>query len=313
VVLKESVNQHGEQTKILDILNPPGMFSDGKRQQEYSNRCILPASGRLLPEFDLDKRRSIKDMFARKPTPLSSNSAHLAATPAAVFGAHTNKTPTVHPNLSPGTREQKVAAHTIENTESPQTAARKRPRLSSTAFRKYPKPSAATSSGISIGSQKTLKGFFKPKATNDYPTVQSPTVPPTSWVSPLNCESSKPSHEDETASFVDPGSPSITQKDIVPTAREGNAVNNDFLIDPIASKEDWSKLFTKRPAPSCDGHKEPCISLTTKKPGMNRGRLFWICSRPLGPNGEKEKGTQWRCPTFIWASDWNSSAGLHES
>jgi AP endonuclease-2 len=48
--------------------------------------------------------------------------------------------------------------------------------------------------------------------------------------------------------------------------------------------------------------------LTTKKPGMNRGRSFWICPRPLGPSGEKERGTQWRCSTFIWASDWNSPA-----
>jgi AP endonuclease-2 len=30
--------------------------------------------------------------------------------------------------------------------------------------------------------------------------------------------------------------------------------------------------------------------------------------RPLGPRENKVKGTQWRFPTFIWASDWNPSA-----
>ncbi|KAJ5768024.1 hypothetical protein N7533_000607 [Penicillium manginii] len=84
-------------------------------------------------------------------------------------------------------------------------------------------------------------------------------------------------------------------------------LGDDLVIDPIVSKQDWGKLFTKKPVPKCDGHQEPCISLTTKKPGMNQGRAFWICPRPLGPSGEKEKGTQWRCPTFIWSSDWNSS------
>lgn len=83
---------------------------------------------------------------------------------------------------------------------------------------------------------------------------------------------------------------------------------DDSTIDPIVSKEDWTKLFTKKAVPRCDSHQEPCISLTTKKPGMNRGRAFWICPRPLGPSGEKEKGSQWRCPTFIWASDWNSTS-----
>jgi len=80
------------------------------------------------------------------------------------------------------------------------------------------------------------------------------------------------------------------------------------FVDPVAARESWSKLFTKPAAPRCEGHDEPCITLTTKKPGMNCGRAFWMCSRPIGPSGKQEKGTQWRCPTFIWCSDWNSGA-----
>lgn len=37
------------------------------------------------------------------------------------------------------------------------------------------------------------------------------------------------------------------------------------------------------------------------------GRSFFICPRPLGPSGEKERGTEWRCGTFIWSSDWGGS------
>jgi len=34
------------------------------------------------------------------------------------------------------------------------------------------------------------------------------------------------------------------------------------------------------------------------------GRSFYVCARPLGPSGDKERGTEWRCGTFIWSSDW---------
>ena len=298
------------------------MFSDGKRQQEYSKNCLLPASGRLLPEFDLDKRRNIKDMFSRKPTCVSSNSNDVVATPATIAGTQFMESQAVRSNPSPDNSGQKAAACTTETIQSPQTTSRKRSQPMSTAFSKRPKPAAVTSSTIPMGGQKTLKGFFKPKAINDVRPVQSSLTVPISRTSPLNCETSKPSQEDETASFIDSQNSPRTEKDIITATKEGNTcaqaatasnlINNDLIVDPIASKEDWSKLFTKKPAPSCDGHKEPCISLTTKKSGMNRGRLFWICSRPLGPNGEKSKGTQWRCPTFIWASDWNSSAGSQE-
>ncbi|KAG7101251.1 hypothetical protein HYQ46_003218 [Verticillium longisporum] len=78
----------------------------------------------------------------------------------------------------------------------------------------------------------------------------------------------------------------------------------ETVFDPIQVKETWSKLqLGKRVVPKCE-HEEPCISLLTKKPGVNCGRSFYICARPLGPSGEKEKGTQWRCGTFIWSSDW---------
>ena len=82
----------------------------------------------------------------------------------------------------------------------------------------------------------------------------------------------------------------------------------EYVHDPVESKKSWSKIFTKPAAPRCEGHGEPCISLLTKKPGMNLGRSFWMCPRPLGPSGAKEKNTQWRCQTFIWCSDWNPIA-----
>jgi AP endonuclease-2 len=38
---------------------------------------------------------------------------------------------------------------------------------------------------------------------------------------------------------------------------------------------------------------------------LSSGRAFFMCARPLGPSGEKEQNTPFRCRTFIWSSDWN--------
>lgn len=95
-----------------------------------------------------------------------------------------------------------------------------------------------------------------------------------------------------------PRSPSSAS--VVTTSEEGA----ELVFDPIVSKESWQGLFRKKAAPLCEGHEEPCKSMLTKKKGENQGRSFWMCARPLGPSGQKEKNTQWRCGTFIWCSDW---------
>ncbi|PHH82025.1 hypothetical protein CDD82_7281 [Ophiocordyceps australis] len=97
-----------------------------------------------------------------------------------------------------------------------------------------------------------------------------------------------------------PATPSATHVPPEPAA------SPERVFDPIEAKESWSRLLGKRIAPRCQ-HGEPCISLVTKKPGINCGRSFYICPRPLGPSGDKEKDSEWRCSTFIWSSDWNKT------
>ncbi|KXG45750.1 Endonuclease/exonuclease/phosphatase [Penicillium griseofulvum] len=317
-VFKESVDQHGGEVNIRDILNPPGMFHYGKRQREYSNECVLSASGRLLPEFDVDKRRSIKDMFARKPTSIPSNSAELAATLANIPTTQAARSTVMHTAFGSADSAKKGSAPTTGGNQYSQTVSRKRIQPLQTTSAKRPKSAVSTSSGGSAAGQKTLIGFFKPNPVNVYEASRSPIALPGSSTPSLNQKPSKSQQEKGEALEVNL-QPSVPQEDTIikdaDTSTEWLTASNftdDTIIDPIVSKEDWSRLFTKKSAPTCDGHQEPCISLTTKKPGMNRGRSFWICPRPLGPSGEKERGTQWRCSTFIWASDWNSPAATQE-
>ncbi|KAJ5624613.1 hypothetical protein N7510_000922 [Penicillium lagena] len=302
-VLKDTVSHDGEPVHIRDLMNPPGVFKGGERQQEYSAKFMLPASGRLLPEFDVDKRRSIKDMFARKPeSTLARSTTTLQKVPS-----HNETELHAAPLSTPSETDSAPLV-----AESPTTKSIPRKRSQPAPIPSAKRSRSATTLSSSAAGQKTLKGFFKPKSVEGGESSQSPpkisgaaAVQPNeaSLDSPLTTSalsaSKQPPPRPHTTNPTEQDEPPITP---------GKQPDSDTVIDPIVSKEDWGKLFTRKPLPRCEGHQEPCISMKTKKPGINCGRAFWICARPLGPSGNKEKGTQWRCPTFIWASDWNSSA-----
>ncbi|KAE8412745.1 Endonuclease/exonuclease/phosphatase [Aspergillus pseudocaelatus] len=308
-MFKSSVCLNGQQVNMLDIMNPPGMFNNGVRRQEYTTKLLLPTSGRLIPEFD--KRRSIKDMFSRKPNtssqkpPTTSASTTCASTREQAYGIDAVE------NSSLGA--SKPSPPIADSSLTCKGTVRKRsgksdPPPSVKRSKSFPSQTTATS----IAAQRTLKGFFKPKGavgsqiseteTRDTP-VQATEC--SSGPLPVSSTISRPEEQKDLQSIRSVPAASTSNIGSSRPAASSAGQDSETVIDPIISKEDWSKLFAKKPVPMCEGHQEPCISLSTKKAGINCGRSFWICQRPLGPSGNKEKGTQWRCATFIWASDWN--------
>ena len=340
--MKDIIYIDGEQRDVKDVMNPPGMFLNGKRLREYSvTNDPLPLSGKLIPEFF--GRRNIRDMFARKPSVQQSQSTDATTTDIEEIEAvktsdggailvppsPISTTAPLPPPSAPGIPTSSISA-----------AGQKRPvaEVSSNKPLKRAKSgsSASASPAVSRG-QQSLKGFFKPKASSTATTdsiEEEPKTPeaknsdkssgpyvlpagdvleasegaatPSKLASPSMNESAPNESTQGVTSGIQskPTSPSI--------ARRASTQDQETVHDPIESKESWSKLFTKPVAPRCEGHNEPCITLLTKKPGMNLGRSFWMCPRPLGPSGAKEKNTQWRCQTFIWCSDWNSSVANGE-
>ncbi|KAF2241305.1 DNase I-like protein [Trematosphaeria pertusa] len=310
---KDVVDCRGKQVHILDIMNPPGMFKDGSRVREFSaTRDLLSLSGKLLPEFD--RRRNIKDMFKKRTTtsPKDSQSIPNAARgdisqpltlavsqpltlavsqplslaisqPLTLAGGAT--TLPAHPAASTGPGSKRTT------TPSPLNSPEKRrssgaPAAKSTKRSKLSVGASSSSQSLAKG-QQSLKGFFAPKQANTNP------------------ESSSQTPARKRSADTGPVEPSAADVTDAPPQAPPQPATEPF-VDPQASKESWVKLFSKKPPPRCEGHDEPCISLITKKPGVNCGRQFWICPRPIGPSGQKETGTQWRCGTFIWASDWNA-------
>ena len=259
---KEVVHWHGKATPILDIMNPEGIFRNGRRVGVPNlTTDLLPLSGKLLPEFD--KRRSIKDMFSKK-LPLPSTES---ATTSQQRSFATAGIPVVSGDLVAPQQPDARRTTTGETIEA-ETPPPKKPgkRSSSTTSPAKPIKRAKAMSGPSgpqplAKGQQSLKGFFAPKTS-------APAENDQFKVAKIATTSSVP-----TISATDVANVGIS------SPRESSSTASELFPDPDSSREGWTKLFSKRPDPRCEGHGEPCKSLTTKKPGPNCGRQFWICAR----------------------------------
>lgn len=317
------------------------MFTGGKRQREYSTSTDpLPLSGKLIPEFV--GRRNIRDMFARKPSLPQSHSTN--ATSSSTEDAITKTAPEASPSATQTLHKGIPVSTSISPSMaplpalSPSVSIKKRSKPEATTSKpvKRTKPSSAPAPSAAAKGQQSLKGFFKPKtlsstaSTDGSVEEEIPVRPSTNGTASqaypdsvaelveAHLAASQNSHSDSPATHTATLQSDLPVRyqgvtplstNISPSADCTRAMSNSNNVhDPIESKESWSKLFTRPAAPRCEGHDEPCITLLTKKPGMNLGRSFWMCPRPLGPSGAKERNTQWRCQTFIWCSDWNSSS-----
>ncbi|KAI4171132.1 MAG: hypothetical protein LQ343_004468 [Gyalolechia ehrenbergii] len=326
---------NGRMVYALDVMNPRGMFMEGQRQREYSTKDMLPLSGKLIPEFD--GRRNIRDMFARKPSLPNSPSTTLSFTSKGTAPRkpkEANKAP-ARPGVQADAPRTSVTARdsSRENAPLPTSKKRSAPEASARKLLKRSKSGTAAPAQppVTGKGQQSLKGFLMAKSTANADS----TTPLVAEDAASQCSTSNdvvqpgidletrhvklPSQEDQAKSPIN-ASPSYTPASQAPgsigthsdqgSPLKGVSSSQDAetVHDPIQSKESWSKLFTKPAPPLCEGHEEPCKTMQTKKNGMNRGRSFWMCARPLGPLGGKEKHTQWRCHTFIWCSDWNPTA-----
>ncbi|KAI9641072.1 Class II abasic (AP) endonuclease [Ciborinia camelliae] len=313
--LKPRVISDGVEVDIRDIMSKD-MFKNGVMMREWSMKDLLPMSAKLIPEFD--RRQSIRDMFNRKPTS-SMTSALPSSTSKTENGseelARENITPSlpqitdllqatpskIAPQLKPSISSSssisiKRSTDALPPTSQPSKRSKSESKTSKGSF------SGKGSKGQPGKGQSSLMGFFKPKtppAADILPFSNSTTTPTVLT----------PSADQEVlaGSSAENNSPIKATKDMIIDEEAKDSFTSPEqkeVHDPIVAKESWSRLLTKRIAPRCE-HNEPCISYITKKQGINCGRSFYMCPRPLGPSGQQEKNTKWRCGTFIWSSEWN--------
>jgi AP endonuclease 2 len=267
-VTKHKVDVEGEEKHILDVINPPGMFVGGVRKQEWGSKNLLPMSGKLITEFD--RRQNIRDMFTRKPTLPKATSSVVEEQDVVISPVK---------SIAPAPSQSTQAT-----TGSPKPTNGKRKAETPILQAKRTKSSSTAAPIASTKGQQSLKGFFMAK------TAPAPVIEP------------EPTHTPVEAELSDVPAPSPAQTEMSSVPDEIDILSTEAAAE--ASKSSWGKLFQKPVAPKCE-HGEPCKSMLTKKKGENCGRSFWMCARPLGPSGQKERGSQWRCATFIWCSDWD--------
>ena len=299
----------GKAIPISDIVNPPDRFLNGLPCREYESKDALSLSARRIPEFA--KRRNIREMFqsgrssTSRPKLVSSDGKS--------------------PNMSANHPKSLVSTPLKRPGGSP----------SPTANRLFKRSKSNTSQSIAQppNGQASLAGFLKPKTSTNaitanshaigapLPSAESILALPVSSTANTQTEPPRQVHdliETETLSTrrcqtIDT-EPLDQQQQLVGTKSsmacglpDSQIESPAELHDSFESKVSWSRLFTKPQPPRCQGHDEPCVSMTSKRKGGNQGRSFWMCRRPLGPSGEKERGTEWRCGSFIWCSDWRQS------
>ncbi|KAF3166509.1 Class II abasic (AP) endonuclease [Orbilia oligospora] len=287
-VLKPEIELEGEKRVLLDLVNPTGVFVGGERKQELPPPPKM--SARLIPHFR--GRRSIKDMFQRKTV----------AKVVSIAGSSTQEP--VEPSGENGKARVLAPA---EDADLPSTQVEPGSRLAKRPLDNepnddpldLPEPSQSTPKKARTTAVAWTVKLSKPRQTGR--SSQSPMKPSSQYTSTLIAsESSIPADCLENSSQL-----SVISNDDETTSEAPKPdTTPKKIVDLAESRASWNKLFTKPSAPLCDGHSEPAKKMQTRKPGLNNGRWFWMCARPVGPSGPKERSgrsnDEWRCDYFKW-------------
>lgn len=285
----------GNLQHIVDIVNPPRMFVGGKRQSSQA-APKLKLSAQLTGEYA--GRQSIRDMFSKVTAQKTSDvqGVKKASINPPTLGEETGNllTPQAHDTTadSPSTQgdsESLLSAGSGTDCSNTQTNPSSQPReppakrqkvVSSPGGKKFSNTTLRKSS--SRGQQSLINFFKKPSPAPETVLAKSSSSQQSTKGSTASLTSNSGLDQQPIGSSFSDEPPQVNDEmasetgDIITQPQRGDSFPS---IDPIASKEKWSQLFTKPIVPRCDAHSEPCILRVTKKPGPNVGRAFWMCSR----------------------------------
>ena len=290
--MADQVTHKGKQVALLDVMNPAGVFDGSRRLRELGQKDMLALSAKLIPEFD--RRQSIRDMFFRKATPSMASGSSLKTESSSKSEADDSQS-TVYSTISnpkhssdtPDATIIATASGIIANENVSEPATQKRPPEQTSAVgRQTKRPKSTTDTSPSKPKQgtgqQTLRGFFKPIGAAGTTSAKDPRTTSTRDEGVPLKTSSTSIPAQSTASVVPaPLTARTSTSSTTATALEAS----ESVFDPIENKESWSKLLGKRVVPRCE-HNEPCISLLTKKAGVNKGSsvpsqlFFWPTEAP---------------------------------
>lgn len=190
-----------------------------------------------------------------------------------------------------------------KSTSSP--APSKKPKLSTSTTEPQSKPLRSASMSQENGSRTKGKGQGKEKEKANGGQAKLASFfqkPATSSQVPTSSQAQDPVPDDDFPQDFDIPPDTL----LSPSSKLG-------FIDPekkVHATAAWSKLMTPMEPPRCIVHNEAAKEFVTKQ-GKNKGRAFWVCSRPVGPGYDKGRGTRlreevdhrYKCDYFKWSSD----------
>ncbi|KAH8831177.1 DNase I-like protein [Flagelloscypha sp. PMI_526] len=150
------------------------------------------------------------------------------------------------------------------------------------------------------GSQSNISSFFqRPSSTKaKSETIESSSLPSTSFSSSSNIDDTQTSEE-------------LDEDFLLAMQLSQSPPSPSLAATPSTSKDAWSQLLKLPEAPRCTVHGEPGKRFIVNKKGPNKGRAFYVCSRPVGPGYDAGKerraredvDIQWRCNFFKWEKE----------
>ncbi|GAA5957455.1 hypothetical protein JCM3765_001147 [Sporobolomyces pararoseus] len=166
----------------------------------------------------------------------------------------------------------------------------------------------ASSSGSSNNESKKKKKKVTPEPPSQSQSTSRPTPSPSSSTYTNN---ERPD-DDDMIIVEDHSTTSTSQRDQLQDASQSAAEVN------AQAASVWQNVFAPKAAPLCEGHKEPTKMWTVNKPGINKGRKFYLCARPVGPGYDKGQAKinvnpEYRCDHFEWATKVLRPAGMVEN
>ncbi|GJE90330.1 DNase I-like protein [Phanerochaete sordida] len=244
--------------------------------------------------------------FSGKQTLLSTFFGKKGEVKASPDKSPTSTQSTTSPSATPPQPHIEAGPSTL-----PRKASSSRPTESLTKKRSLPQTNAMSTKKKQkkAPGQQTLGSFFsKPTATNGASTSKRPAEV-------IELDSDTEPSLSQTTDRADDADQLDADYQLACelAASQDNAApsSSPSTRSPSESKAAWASVFAPVKPPNCTVHGEPARKYTVNKPGPNKGRTFYLCSRPVGPGYDKGKGErlrhevnyEYRCNYFKWASD----------
>ncbi|KAM0793357.1 hypothetical protein ACM66B_000812 [Microbotryomycetes sp. NB124-2] len=304
--LHDEIEIQGRGTvKLWDELNP-GRVRGGPSPE-------VPAmAARKMKEFG-GGQQTIASFFKPGPPVTKASASPSPSTSTAAVAAAASRAPE-GPQEPSSSSQRPTAVTTLKSSQS------------ATADNKVRAPSAEPSA-----SKGTLSSYFQPPSAKPKGKKKKKTISAkTSNGATDNLKKGKSDEVIVLAGSSDEEVEAVAAQSDQSTASSSKArQQNTTLAEQGLNPEDydimqavnadaanqWQGIFAPKAAPLCSGHKEKSKLMTVNKVGINKGRRFYLCARPVGPGYDKGQGQdkvnpEYRCDFFQWETNVKRPAGI---